>query len=312
MTFEQLRAEYERERIGALILERVAALVRKVAKRYPPGVYAEIGTWDDEAFAALTQSFVTRALLADGQLDYTMAQASELSDFDRLTRHQLRRHLRSLRRRSVVDNLVERAAALLDGGDDSAPRARPREVIAAAVQRVRLIPREVGDPHDRAPRVYSDEDLKRVLDAIRHELREEPTLYDVRNVLATVLTAWVPSDLLPLQDDSDIEPEYPTAEGGPMMAAAELAPEDLAVAVEVVERVTARLDTADASLLRLKFAGTSDAEAAKAAGVSRPTIAARKQRLVADLEADLDDLDEPIQRRILDDLGRWLATQESA
>lgn len=337
MTFGELRAEYERERIGSLILERVRAVVSRTAQRYPPAVYAEVaGVWDDDNLGVLIQDFVVRSLLDQGQLDYTMSVATSLADFDALTARQVRRHLRQGRRRTVVDNLVERARAIVGAAPfTNVAGATERYVLAGvaiedrevrdidlveALRLASLIPREVSDVRERAARVYKDDDLSRVLASIARGLRCPFTLDHVRYVLDRLLTELAPRHLLSLSDDSGHADDAARArtreaaevqalrdEGGDMMAVPELAPEGAALAVDAVARYTGALDGRDRTILRLKWSGASDTAVAVAVGLSRPTVADRKHHLLTELEGELSGLDAPTQRRVLDDIGRFLA-----
>jgi DNA-binding transcriptional MerR regulator len=336
MTFGELRAEYERERIGPLILAGVDEIVRRVARRYPPALYAEVAhEWDEDTFEALVQEFVTDTLLGAGQLDYTMSVAIELADFERLTGRQLRRHLREHRRRTVVDNLMDRVRDIVTTAPYSQQRGwfalEPRGADAwppsaaelkAAERAAALVPREVSDSHDRAPRVYAPRDLERLVATIARSLPGGFALEDVRKILARLLTELAPRQLLSLSDDDsdDNEPAGPgmlqvtsreveRTEGGAMMAVPEIAPEAAALVRDAVERLVDSLAGEERTILRAKLAGVADAELARLVGVSRPTLANRKQVILGRLEAELDGLDESVQRRVLQELQLELAEE---
>jgi hypothetical protein len=337
MSFGDLRHEYERERVGPLILERIRAVVSRTARRYPPTVYAEVASaWDDDNLGVLIQDFVAGSLLAQGQLDYTMSVATSLSDFDALTARQLRRHLRQGRRRTIVDNLVDRARAIVRetpfttltgpterytlAGVDIEDREVKDADLVDAVRVASLIPREVSGARERAARVYKDDDLARLVSAIARALRCPFTLDHVRHVLERVLTELAPSHLQSLSDDSGhaddaarvrtreaAEVQALRDEGGDLMAVPELAPEGAALAGDAVARYTGALAGRDRTILRLKWSGASDTDVAAAVGLSRPTVADRKRHLITELESELSGLDAPTQRRVLDDIGRFLA-----
>jgi hypothetical protein len=69
-------------------------------------------SWDD-AEQDVVQSVVLDLLLAEGQLDYLMATAVEFSDFQNILTFQVRRYLARQRRRTVIDNLLDRAKEVL-------------------------------------------------------------------------------------------------------------------------------------------------------------------------------------------------------
>ncbi len=338
MSFAELRREYERHRIGVGLFDRVRMIVRQTAQRYPVTVYAETaGAWDDANLEALVQDFITSSLLGGGQLDYTMSIATTIRDFDRLTTRQVRKHLRDTRRRTVVDNLVDRARELLKA-DPFVPAGSGRfclkdangelrgplpAEIAEAVRRAALIPREVGDVHERAPRIYGTQDLQRLVQAVAYAFRCAVSLDDVRHVLERLLTELAPSHLVSLSDDysdptddprprvADIADAHALRDaGGGLMAVPELAPESAVLARDAAVRFAGSLNERDRVILRLKWAGASDAEAAAAVSLSRPTLANHKQRILAELERELEGLDESSQRRVMDDIGRWLVERE--
>src|SRR5439155_23995156 len=108
MTLEELRDEYRTERVGAKIVAEVSSAVHDICRRYDPQVYGRSASWDD-AEEDLVQSVVLELLLEEGQLDYLMATCVRLEDFEQLLRFQIRRYLARQRRRTIVDNVLDRA-----------------------------------------------------------------------------------------------------------------------------------------------------------------------------------------------------------
>lgn len=337
MTFDDLRHEYQRVRIGETILTRVQSLVRQVAQKYPPAVYSEIapvgGDWTDEALEALSQDFITRSLLTDGQLDYTLAQAATLLDFDRLTRFQLRRYMRDIRRRTVIDNLLDRVRdrlatpayeALGDDGWSIAGRSVPkreahRDELERALQRASLIPREATQALHRAPRVYAPNDLDSLVRAVAESLECPLSLDHVRWVFEQLLTELAPSELLPIHEDmAEAEEGVEYASwvetsvrqerhgGGPLIAEPEPSPEEAALVTEAVQDLRASLNDEEAEILRLKLAGLPDAKVASAVNLSRATIVARNKGISVRIDEHFSALDERWHRRALDELVRSL------
>jgi hypothetical protein len=236
-----------------------------------------------------------------------------------------------------VDNLVDRARELLKT-DPFVPAGSDRfclkdanvdlrdpspAELAEAVRRAALIPREVADVHERAPRIYGSQDLERLVQAAAHAFQCAFSLDDLRHVLERLLTELAPSHLVSLSGDYADPTEEPRPRvadiadaqalrdaGGTLMAVPELAPESAALARDAAARFISSLDERDRVILRLKWAGASDAEAATAVSLSRPTLANHKQRILAELEQELKGLDESSQRRVMDDIGRWLVETE--
>ena len=330
-----MRAEYERERIGVTILKRVREIVERTARRYPPSAYAETQAWNGPAFEALTQDFVLHSLLDDGQLDYVMSTAASSADFDRMMGFAVRRHLRRTRRRSIVDQLLDRARELLTkdpfepepdlpmafriiGTTPPARDAGPA-ALSAAIRRAALIPRRLGDTRERAPSVYSSDDLVLLLRVIAEELDCPVTLGHIRFVLSALLTEAVPSLLSSLDDGSadhtaaaaklsaDVEARLDVGAGGSLVAQRELPAEDQMLVTAAVSQLLADLSPIEQRVLTLKLAGASDTSIAQAVSMSRPTVATHKQRALAALEVAVADLDERHETPFTDALLRRLA-----
>src|SRR5438128_2873924 len=109
MTLPEFREEYESVRIGPKILAYVQEVVSGIVRggRYDPQIYAGSANWGDAEDDVL-QGVVTEILIQEGQLDFLMATAATLDDFRNLLTRQVRRYLARRRRRSVIDNLLDR------------------------------------------------------------------------------------------------------------------------------------------------------------------------------------------------------------
>ena len=152
---------------------------------------------------------------------------------------------------------------------------------------------------DRAPLVYSDQDLRALLLGAAADLGCRFALGDVDMVFRLVLTDLLPSFLESDEGVSDVRTQNLSAE------------EDMVVA-QAVDAVLESLDDEQRALVREKLAGVSDAEMAASRGVSRPTLAARKQAVFAVLEAELRDLERELQVAALDLLGLAVTSGEVA
>ena len=175
MTLSELKREFDADIVGPLIYEHVELLVRGASHRYKPKVYAErpapSGRWAPELIEDLMQSFFTDVLIGQSQLRYAFDHAHDLESLDSIVRAQLRRHLRNRRRRSVVDNLVERARHMLaEEGIGAVTGAEPRgaslreagtneDAVRAAACLVAQIPRI---PIHRAEPAYGSERAQRL------------------------------------------------------------------------------------------------------------------------------------------------------
>jgi hypothetical protein len=338
MTFRELRREYEHETIGRGVLGRIVDLVEAVCWRYPPTVYSEIGgdEWTDEARDALVQDFVTRTLIESGQLDYAMSQARSMADFDRIVRFQVARHLRHHRRRTVVDNLMNRVRTILLSdpyealsgkpdrfrlaGSDVEDRPPSERELNSAVRAVALVPREVANPLERGPRVYAAEDLERLVRTLLTRLPCTVRLDDFREVLNRVLTELVPGDLLPLREDSFEEDSVEGAAwtlanerraagaAGGLMARPELSPEESFTVLSAARDILSGLGEVERTLLQMKLAGASDGAVAATVSMSRPTVAGRKKAVLERIQEAVEDFDERLVVALLDEVQRGLTS----
>lgn len=313
MTWADISGEYERERIGPLILQAVRDAVDRAVKRYPPGIYsAGYGTWDSEAREDLVQEVVLKKLLEEHQLEYAMSMAGP-DDFNRLLTHQVRRQLASRRQRSIIDNILDRCRPLLAAspfalagsgtsasfrliGHDVEERDPTEEEIRSASLRVAIVPRLRDPDADRASMVYSEENLKVLLLLIAESLPSSFKISHLDRILRKVLTSWLPS-LLPTLDDEAMEITDTSA-----------APIDATAVVSAsIESLVKRMTDEQSRLLGLKMAGASDGDIAKELGLSRPTVAKRKVEVLTLLSTEMADLAADQQVAAIDLLGMHLA-----
>jgi hypothetical protein len=332
MTFTDLRAEFERVGIGTLLYAHLRELVTSLASRYPPSVYAELpgprGNWTPELLEDLLQSFVTDVLLDGGQLQYAMDVAHDSASFDALLRKQLKRHLRQRRRHTVVDNLIERCREILatrpfsrsdqhpnrftleryEVADPPSEEGAIREAakLVARIPRVRVSGAQRVYGAERAPTVFSTENLGIALVMVVRTLGCPISLEDVRHVLDLALTDLIPRDLLPNQEPSPQPADMPITqqiidEPGNLMAQPPLSADDLMLVNEAVNSVLQEIaESEERAVLLGKLVGDADEEIARRLGRSRPTVIQRKKRVFSVLEQQLEQLPDRCQHEAID------------
>lgn len=215
MTLLELTEEYQAQGIGARILDEIRILASRVVSNYSPQVYADVSGWN-EGLDDLVQEFVTTVLLEEGQLDYTMLHASDLDHFRRLLTRQLRHLLARRRRRTVIDNLLDRCKTIAASapftqhssgtqwsyslGEVEAGRSHSlarESVLRATAAKVSMVPIVRSRGLERAPKVYSDASIKVILQIVAEEAGGEVSNSDLSRVFSFVLTHWIPSLLIP-------------------------------------------------------------------------------------------------------------------
>lgn len=145
--------------------------------------------------------------------------------------------------------------------------------------------------------VFTTEALEAALRTIAATLPSRFGLSDAGKIFAEALTDWLRS---PLTYDGNLS-ETPVDEAGPM---------DVAVGDETVAAILRDLGRDDRLILRRKLAGVSDQEVAEEVGVSRPTLAKRKQLMLDGLQVHLVDLDRSLQERVIAALELRLSLEE--
>ena len=312
MTWDEIRAEYRKMKIGPLILEEVRRAVKSFVRHYDPVVYGQCEDWSD-AIDDVVQQVVAGPLLGDGQLKYVMHVSESLDEFRALMVTVARRVMPHTRTRTVIDNLLDRARPILRTDPFVVHRdAKNREAYSLEVADARLpsedelwraariaalIPKVGVGSSERAPLVYKDENLRKLLSTVASCLGCRFALRDLDAVLRHVLPCFVPSFL-----DSD--------DGVPEVHSHALTAEEDVMVSQVAAQILDRLDGAQRGILRDKLAGVPDAEMAKARGISRPTLAKRRQAVFDLLEAELGGIERLHQIVVMDRLGHALADHE--
>jgi hypothetical protein len=310
MTLGELRVEYASVRVGPKILAEVAQAVRQISRRYDPQIYGSAARWED-AEGDLIQSVVLHVLLEEGQLDYLMATSVQLDDFQHLLRFQVRRYLARQRRRTVVDNVVDRAKKLLQTGFEtlgkgSAARFRlpssavelrepTEDELVSAARSAALVPRSRFSAHERAPAVYTRETLELVLLSVANSLPAAFSLGDLAKILELVLTDWVASFLY----------DFEEAQGE---ASKTLNPEEEAMVEAAAKELLEQSAPDHLLVLRRKLENVPDQSIADELGVSRPTVIARKKEVLDTLARALEEIPEHIHMSVMDRIAAKLAT----
>src|SRR5436853_4069938 len=288
MTLAELRDEYRSVRIGPKILGEVRAVVQRVVRRYDSQVYGRAASWAD-AEEDIVQSVILYVLLREGQLDYLMSTAQELGEFEALLTFQVRRYLARQRRRTVIDNLLDRAKELLQvdpfatTGTASAARHGllgvavegrdpTDEELLVAARSAALIPRVRFSGQDRAPVVYARDDLETLLRAVAVALPTSFSLHNLARVFELVLTDWVAGFLY---DFEEVQASV----------SASLTPEEEMMAAEATKDILERCTSEHLLVLRRKLENVADQAIADELGISRPTVIARKGEALEQLGA---------------------------
>ena len=304
-SYEALRREYERERIGPEMLALIRDASASVSHPFPPRVYNAPEGWTSDAIDDLVQDVVTSQLLGAGQLEYIWNVADTLDSVQRLLAFQVRRTLVGRRTRSVVDNLLRRCVEILERapfvreerGRSFAFRLQSRDVesreaTAGELKRLALsvagLPRRPGTGAQRASPVYSTDVLNAMLVALAAESNTWLTRHDLDSIFRELLTPWLVTTL-----EANVDTET---------AASALTPEEQAMVDDTVNRLLLRLDPAQRSIYQLKAAAVSDVDISRLVAVSRPTLAKRKRETFDIVSSELDDESERIKEAVLEAL----------
>lgn len=289
---DTLLEETKRLRIGNGWLAEIRSACVEVSRHFSPAAYAvSERSWTASEIDELVQDVTTGQLLGDGQLDYILDVSASIHHVRRLLRHQVRRALVKRRRLTVVDRLLARLRAMLDGPrferlPGLAPsRYRPmgsslggepptEGQIRKAAAMVRLLP-TTTTTGDRAPTVFRSEVLEQVLNLSFEATETSLSIDDFGKVLREALTSWVPV-VLEMNDEADRWPVEMT----------EL-PFELE---ETLNALMQQLSDTDRLILRSKLAGLSDAAVAADLGVSRPTAVKRRLEAFRRLRSSWTDL----------------------
>ncbi len=115
MDLQALLEEYSSSGFGDLLYREALLTVHAVVRghRYPTG-YSPTGIWDDDAFGALAHDWVMNKLIRRGQLDHLLLTNQTLRGFRKGLELSFVDFLIGQRKRTALDNLFDRAAAILE------------------------------------------------------------------------------------------------------------------------------------------------------------------------------------------------------
>ena len=307
MTLEELQREYAAEVIGAKWLEFVRDVCQQVVTSYPPRVYADTQNWDD-SLDDLTQDVVALSLLRDRQVDYLMTEGRTLADVRRLLVRQIQHVLARRRTRTVIDQLLERSRPLLSQ-DPFVTIGEGRSIRWSHVNRtyedrspyqsefrraeigVRIIPIVPYGGSERAPIVYREDNLKRLLEVVSQTLATPFGIRDLDFIFRHVLTGFLPGVLMGV--------ERPQGRS--------TSPEDALEMRQTAISIIDRLDQEQMSVLAAKLTGISDSDVAKGLSLSRPTAAKRKDEVFEIVRREADALTDAARSEMVDQLASLLA-----
>lgn len=304
---EEILREYRSVGIGPVLLEEVNHIVRAVARSYDPAVYAGAARWE-EAIEDLVQEFGLEVLVGQGQLAYAVTVAADHQHFRRLLARQVRYLLARRRRRTIIDNLIDRAHRLAGSppfrvlgsrtgwsytlADKLVRRGHVSDAAARTVaSRLADVPTIRAEPTRRAPVVYSERSLRTILELFADAVPCAVSASDLDRVLSLLLTSWLPRFLK--------EGEAAVANA----AAVGLDPEELVIVDDATASIRASCSAEELEVLQLKLAGISDRSIGERLGLSRPTVSKRKRAAMGRLDDALGGLEEDLRLAVLDRLG---------
>jgi hypothetical protein len=322
MTLAELRSEHESVRIGARWLEVVRQVCQSVTHTYSPQIYGQVERWID-GIDDLVQDVVVNALIRDHQAEYLIAESATMVEFRRLLAVQVRHVLARRRRRTVVDQLLDRSSRLLRREPfvevEGEPRRRftlagkavlersptPVELRAVALA-ARALPRVRSRGMERAPVVYREEVLVRLLLMAAERLPTPFGISALDQVFRELLTDYLPGVL----DPNGWSENHPG--GRPSER-----PEEALDVIETTDRLLDSLGTEGRQIVAAKLAGVSDSDLARGLGVSRPTAASRKEAVLATFRLEAESLAESLLPMLIEQLalrlaGEWPAPQEES
>ncbi|MFC7500529.1 hypothetical protein [Nocardioides sp. GCM10030258] len=295
-TWEDLQHEYETDTIGHLWIDEVERIVRRIADKYPPAVYSETGNWDEAALENLTQDVVVTQLLEEGQLDYIMTVATSIDRARALLTHTVKRTLGRSRRRTVIDNLLDRFNAIKPFAPGGHTGPQPTEVVLmTAANLIAKLPRVRIINSDRAPIVYTAETLDEIIRIVTETVGEDILRRDLERILRLVLSDYVPSALVEFEGGLD-EPDRA------------FTPEQEVAVQDVVTRLSS-LPPEALTILAFKIDARSDDYVASQLNVSRPIAARRFKEASNEVGNAIRELSPTLQDEVLARFADFLLTE---
>ncbi|UXA14086.1 hypothetical protein KXD97_10060 [Mycobacterium sp. SMC-8] len=314
--FDDLVREHQFDgSFGDLWIAEVERMCRIVANRYSPQTYAGTATWDDAAREDLLQDVVEH-LLRKRQIEYICEIAHDLDSARRLLWRQTKFALSSRRRsrRTVVDNLVDRAVQVLvapdyepsidaDGEawrrtDGSSPASAPdSQQRHRLITRLKELPRMPGASSERASPVWARADLEAAVADIAATY-PSVTRGLIDELFGEALTFLVPSELEANEEDFELK----SSPG----------PEEAKVVKETVDQAVASLSAVERAVLAGKLRGDTDTTLARMLQISRPTVDKHKRNALAQLQVALADVGNVSDDAVMDALIVALSTTKES
>jgi hypothetical protein len=304
--WNDLCAEYERERIGRGWLDLIFDVCSKIAPSYRSDVYNNGLMWDESAIYDLTQDLVLKRLLGDAQIDYIVASVSTL----RAARGLIGKHVKQVLAHRVIPNQRDNVAGRLysqfeqrgesvqtgDGigclpsGSRWSPAEPTREAMAAAVRIFRSLPRLPNRGTDRLSPLFTKEVLESAVEPLWDALGVPVTLNLLRRILEQAFTGMSPV-LFQLGEVMD----HPEIDG--------LSTEEKVLVNELAIGLVTALTSEQRQIL-VNLGILTDSEFATMLGVSRPTALNRRHEtrdLIADYfgQGGVKDLSDKLQGAVL-------------
>ena len=280
MTFEELKAEYEKSIIGGKIYALLTELSAVVAKKFPNLKFNNGSPWNAESIAELCQEIATEQLLGENQIHYIFREANNLDSVRALFVKQIKRGLNRRGFKSPVDRLITRVKSHAKNGEIEAviqtkspkysfsakgvtvvaPPISERQIIDCAnlLRQVPIIYTRLDT--SRETMIFSPENLLKALDLIFGQIGSvsEP---DLHKIFENLLTPWTQTILYLDEEDYDTT-KNPTAQG-----------QERGAVFDEVRRFADMLSNEEKIVLVHKSNDISDESVASIIKKSRPTVA---------------------------------------
>ena len=280
MTFEELKAEYEKSIIGEKIYALLTELSAVVAKKFPNLKFNNGSPWNAESIAELCQEIATEQLLGENQIHYIFREANNLDSVRALFVKQIKRGLNRRGFKSPVDRLITRVKSHAKNGEIEAviqtksPKysfsARGVTVVAPPISERQIIDcanllRQIPIIYtrldtSRETMIFSPENLLKALGLIFGQIGSvaEP---DLHKIFENLLTPWTQTILYLDEEDYDTT-KNPTAQG-----------QERGAVFDEVRRFADMLSSEEKIVLVHKSNDISDESVASIIKKSRPTVA---------------------------------------
>ena len=284
MTFEELKAEYQKSIIGEKIYALLTELSGVVAKKFPSGKYNNGGPWNSDSITELCQEIATEQFLGENQIHYIFREAKSLDSVRALFVKQIKRGLNRRGFKSPVDRLITRVKSHAKNGDIDAviQTKSPKYSFSARGMKVVAIPiseRQISDcanllrqipiiytrlDSSRETMIFSPDNLLKALDLVFSQIGSvsEP---DLHKIFENLLTPWTQTILYIDEEDYDTI-NNPTVQG-----------QERDAVFDEVRRFADILTDEEKIVLVHKSNGISDESVALIIKKSRPTVARIKE-----------------------------------